>query len=146
MFSYGTPHMAEQKQGDQLEYTYSRYVKTRDVALRTSQRRWTIGRSGERGSEISVLVARQDDDDEWYYLTHKWEDKGVHTFPVVIFDNSTTGVRTHYDSVVHRFNHYTARTPPFLQRGFIDLYQFGSERNSTTGVRTRSLRFRSPAL
>ena len=29
-----------------------------------SQRRWTIGRSGERVSEISVLGARQDDDDD----------------------------------------------------------------------------------
>ena len=56
--------MAEQKQGDQLEPTYSSSVKIRDVALRTCQKRWTIGRSDERGSEISVLVARQDDDDE----------------------------------------------------------------------------------
>ena len=29
-----------------------------------SQRRWVIGRSGERGSGISVLVARHDDDDD----------------------------------------------------------------------------------
>ena len=40
--------MAEQKQDDQLEHTYSSYVRIRDVALKTSQRRWTIGRSGER--------------------------------------------------------------------------------------------------
>ena len=33
-----------------------------DVALRTCQKRWTIGRSGERGSGMSVLVARHDDD------------------------------------------------------------------------------------
>ena len=56
MFSYGPPHMAEQGQDDQLEHTYSSYV-------RTCQRRWTIGRSGERGSRISVLAARHDDDD-----------------------------------------------------------------------------------
>ena len=36
----------------------------RDVALKTNQRRWTIGRSGERVSEISVLAARPDDDDD----------------------------------------------------------------------------------
>ena len=32
MFSYGLPHMAEQKQGDQLEPTYSNSVMIRDIA------------------------------------------------------------------------------------------------------------------
>ena len=64
MYSYGPPHMAEQKQDDQLEHTYSSYVRIRDVALNTCQRRWTIGRSGERGSGISVLVVWHDDDDD----------------------------------------------------------------------------------
>ena len=63
MYSYGPIHMAEQKQDDQLEHTYSSYVRIRDVALKTCQRRWTIGRSGERGWRISVLAARHDDDD-----------------------------------------------------------------------------------
>ena len=63
MYSYGPPHMAKQKQDDQLEHTYSSYVKIRDVALKTCQKRWMIGRGGERGSGISVLVARHDDDD-----------------------------------------------------------------------------------
>ena len=64
MYTYGPPHMAEQKQDDQLEHTYSSYVRRQDVALMTCQRRWTIGRSGERGSEISVLAARHDDEEE----------------------------------------------------------------------------------
>ena len=64
MYSYGPPHMAGQKQDDQLEHTYSSYGRIRDVALKTCQRRWTIGRSGERGSGISVLAARDDDDDD----------------------------------------------------------------------------------
>ena len=64
MYSYGPPHMAGQKQDDQLEHTFSSYVRIRDVALKTCQRRWTIGRSGERGSGISVLTARDDDDDD----------------------------------------------------------------------------------
>ena len=64
MCSYGPPHMAEQKQDDHLEHTYSSYVRVRDVALKTCQRRRTIGRSGEKGSGISVLAARHDDDDE----------------------------------------------------------------------------------
>ena len=55
-----TRHMAGQKQDDQLEHTYSSYVRLRDVALKTCPRRWTIGRSGERGSGISVLAAHDD--------------------------------------------------------------------------------------
>ena len=63
MYSYGPPHMAEQKQDDQLEHTYSSYVRIGDVAQKTCQRRWTIGKSGKRGSGISVLPARHDDDE-----------------------------------------------------------------------------------
>ena len=33
MFSYGTPHTAKQKQGDQLETRYSSSVRIRDAAL-----------------------------------------------------------------------------------------------------------------
>ena len=62
MYSYGTPHMVGQNQDDQLEHTFSSYVRIRDVALKTYQRWWMIGRSGERGSGISVLAARHDDD------------------------------------------------------------------------------------
>ena len=71
------PHMAEQNQDDLLEHIYSSYVRIRDVALKTCQRRWTIGRNGERGSGISVLATRHDDDDDVilqiifpYYLTN----------------------------------------------------------------------------
>ena len=64
MYSYGPPHMAEQKQDDQHEHTFSSYVRIRDVVQNTWQRRWTIGKSGERGSGISVLPARHDDDDD----------------------------------------------------------------------------------
>ena len=66
MYSCGPPHMANQKQDGQLEHTYSSYVMIRDVALKTCQRRWMIGRRGERGSGISVLAAWHDDD---CYLT-----------------------------------------------------------------------------
>ena len=64
MYSCGPPHMDVQKQDDHHELTYSNYVRTRDVTLKTSRRRWMIGRSGERGSGISVLAARHDDDDD----------------------------------------------------------------------------------
>ena len=63
MYSYGPPHMAVQKQDDQHEHTFSSYVRIQDVVLKTCLGRSTIGRSGERGSGISVLPARHDDDD-----------------------------------------------------------------------------------
>ena len=71
MYSYGPQYMAGQKQDDQLEHTSSSYVRIQDVALKTCQRRLTIGRNGVRGSGISVPVARHDDDDDdynWYII------------------------------------------------------------------------------
>ena len=78
--------MAAQKQDDQLERTFSSYVRIQDVVLKTYLGRWTIGRSGERGSGISVLPARYDDDDE-VFLFPKFEvlisvtkNKNAHLF------------------------------------------------------------------
>ena len=53
----------------------------------------------------------------WNYLTHTWEDKGVHTFPKGICPKVKVIARLEYelafyDSAVHRFNHYTTRTSP----------------------------------
>ena len=56
--------MAKQKQDEQLKHTYSSSVRIRDVALKTSQRRSTTGRSGEKELGISVLAARHGDDDD----------------------------------------------------------------------------------
>ena len=64
MYSYGSPHTAAQKQDVQHEHTFSSYVRIQVVVLKTYLGRWTIGRSGERGSGISVLPARYDDDDD----------------------------------------------------------------------------------
>ena len=64
MYSCGPHHMAEQKQGDKLEPTYSCSVRIWGVALRTCWKWWTIGRGAEKGSEISVLMAQHDDDDD----------------------------------------------------------------------------------
>ena len=54
--------------------------------------------------------------EEQYYLTHSWEDKGVHTFPKDICPKVNVIAwleyeLSYYDSAVHRFNHYTKRTP-----------------------------------
>ena len=79
MYSYGPPHMAVQKQDDQHEHTFSSYVRIWDVVLKTYLGRWTIGRSGERGSGISVLPARHDDDDDISIILsfHNCIHKGV---------------------------------------------------------------------
>ena len=74
------PHMAKQKQDDQLEHTYSNYMRIRDVALKTCQRRWMIGRRSDRGSGISVLVARQDDDDDDGYIDEEASENFLHFF------------------------------------------------------------------
>ena len=81
MYSYGPPHMARQKQDDQLEHTYSSYVRIQDVALKTCQRQWTMGRSGERGSGISVSVAQNDDDIiakyMYIFLNKDWPQQNI---------------------------------------------------------------------
>ena len=59
-----TPDMAVQKQDDQHEHTFSSYVRQRDVVLKICLGLWTIGRSGQRGSGISVLPARHDKHDD----------------------------------------------------------------------------------
>ena len=75
-----TPTYDQEKQDDQHEHTYSSYVRIRDVALKTCQKRWMIGRSGVRGSGISVLVARHDDDDDDDYIPWRkiYNEKNVY--------------------------------------------------------------------
>ena len=90
MYSYGSPHMAAQKQDDQLERTFNSYVRIQDVVPKTYLGRWTIGRSGERGSGISVLPARYDDDDDIYIIMNRgidilsyklpWQENPAHTY------------------------------------------------------------------
>ena len=53
----------------------------------------------------------------WYYLTHSWEDKEVHTFPEGIYPKVNVIALlefelAYYDSAVQRFNPYTTRIPP----------------------------------
>ena len=66
MYSYGPLHIAERKQDDQLEHRFSSYVRIRDVALKTYQKRWTIGGSGEERVRDIRGAARHDDDDDIY--------------------------------------------------------------------------------
>ena len=61
-----TPAYAKQKQDDQLEHTYSSYVRIRDVALKTCQRQWMKGRSGERVRDIHANGATW----WWWWFTH----------------------------------------------------------------------------
>ena len=50
-------------QDDQPEPTYNSSVPIQDIALKTYRKRWTIEKGGGRGSEISVLMVRQDVDE-----------------------------------------------------------------------------------
>ena len=52
-------------------------MRTQDVTLKTCRRRWMIGRSGERGSGISVLAARHDDDDDSFGKTKSHREQGL---------------------------------------------------------------------
>ena len=91
MYSCGPPHMDVQEWDDQHELTYSSYVRTRDVTLKTCRRRWMIGRNGERRSGISALVARHDDDDDMCVLLF-FPSKISHSYLLILaaecsFDN-----------------------------------------------------------
>ena len=60
------------------------------------------------------------EEQQWYYLTHSWEDKGVHTFPRGICPKVNLIVLmefelAYYNSTVHRFKYYTMKTPPPLE-------------------------------
>ena len=61
------------------------HVRIRGVALGTSRKRWTIGRGGERGSGISLLMAWQDDEMRvmlQYYLVMVVEQQTFVQYPM----------------------------------------------------------------
>ena len=56
------------------------------------------------------------EEQQWCYLTHSWEDKGVYIVPKSICPKVNVIVRlefelTYYNPTVHHFNCYTTRTP-----------------------------------
>ena len=61
MSSCGPLQMDEKDRTTSLN-NHSNSVPIRDVVLKTCWKQWTIGKGGERGSGISVLMARHDDD------------------------------------------------------------------------------------
>ena len=72
MYSYGPSHMAGQKQDNQLELTFSSYVRIWDVALKTCQRRWTMEKWRERVRDICASGTTW-----WWYIyihTHTHTD------------------------------------------------------------------------
>ena len=83
-------HMDDQRQDDQLELTYCSSVPIRDVTLRTCRKQWTIGRGGERGSGISVLMARHDDDEYEECSKIKVQTFNNLTFIYCAYGTSTT--------------------------------------------------------
>ena len=119
MYSYGPPYMVEQKQDDQLKHTYSSYVRIQDVVLKTCRRRWTIGRSGKRGSGISVLAAHDDDDDDdtslvfvsWFYNCYHFFHLSVY---FIIFLYHRPGFVSLFDSITTFVNYLIAK-PSFVE-------------------------------
>ena len=64
MYSCESLHVDEQAQDDPLEPIYNNSVPIQDVGLKTCRKQWTIEKGGEKGSGISVLMARHDNDDD----------------------------------------------------------------------------------
>ena len=113
MYSNGPTHMDELKQYDQLEYTFSSYVRIRDVAQKTSQRRWTIGKSGERGSGISVLAARHEDDNDIYIYIYIYIYTQTNIMRIFVIDSFKVLVLE-----IHTFSF------PFLTKMFFSILTF----------------------
>ena len=58
-----TPAYSQAKAGRPARTYIQQLCEDTGCSLKTCQKRWMIGRSGERGSGISVLTARHDDDE-----------------------------------------------------------------------------------
>ena len=59
------------------------------------------------------------EEQQWCYLTHSWEDKGIHTFSKGIYPKVNVIAwlefeLAYYDSTVQPFHHYTMRNPPYI--------------------------------
>ena len=71
---------------------------------------WHINLRGLFNDKATLL------EQQWCYLTHSWEDKGIDTFPKSICPKVNVIAQLEFelaycDSAVHHFNHYTTRTP-----------------------------------
>ena len=125
-----TPHMAKQKQDDQLEHIYSSYVRIRDVALKTCQKRWMIGRSGESGSGISVLVARHDHIYIYIYIERERERKRDRETFQYIYLYIKTDLMALFDDLssvsIRQNGKYTSFSVACRKKGKVNLvcYQF----------------------
>ena len=102
MYSCGPPLMDVQVWDDQHELTYSSYVRTRVVILKTCRRRWVIGRNGERRSGISAQTARHDDDDIYIYIyiytLFLQETLYLNFFSIILLTNDQELFQWYYNS------------------------------------------------
>ena len=95
MYSCGSLHVDEQRQDVQLEPMYNSSVPIRDVALRICRKQWTIGRCGERGSGISVLIAQHEGNDDDSL------DKDIHKMTRFVPRSRPTGEEQEATTRVH---------------------------------------------
>ena len=98
MYPYGPLHMDKQRQGDLPEPSYCSSVSIQ----RTNWKQWTIGRSGERRSGLSVLMAWQEDDE--FIFKVKILDKSV--------DVSSILLQPSYGQVVGQTNFFSLFEQP----------------------------------
>ena len=73
----------------------------------------------------------------WYYLTYRWEDKGVYNFPKGIYPKVNVIARLEFelsydDSSVPGFNHHSTRTPPILSVVLFPIWKYFGELITTS--------------
>ena len=95
VFLWTSSH-GQAKQGDQLESTYNGYVRIQAVAQRTCRKWWTIGRSGGRGSGISMLMTWKKK--KLINIVHTWwKLKEIIQYTnSIAFDNKREIIRKHF--------------------------------------------------
>ena len=101
------------------------------MALKTCRRRWTIGRSGEKGSGISVPTARHDDDEN-----HVNDDAKVKIFSLIFqwYFNAPPHTNIKTKETITSFGCTTLRQPlysPYFVTS--DYHLFGIMKESLRG-------------
>ena len=102
--------------------TYSQQLcEDTEVVQKTCLRRWTIGKSGERGSGISVLPARHDDDDKstaYIYLS-------IYSHPcIIVFSHLAYSILflSIYLSILACLSIYPCNLSLYICVGYIYIY------------------------
>ena len=100
---------------DQLEPTCYSSVPIRDITLMNCEKQWTIGRGGGRGSEISLLIERYDDDILSYLYTHTHTHTYIYIYIIAI---SQSNIDLSTAAIIHLAkDHLSTATTPRCRGG-----------------------------